>query len=502
MNVDFNQPQRQAPVGMFIIFLNTIRHLFRAFFPVLIALFVKPKAMTLFVFYFGGFGILIISAVIAYFKYRNFTFYLDKENEAFVITEGILNKTRTTIQLNKIQQVNISQSLIQKIIGVYALELDTAGSNKKEGNIKAVSHELAVALKARLMENESATFVSSGDDTVQVSVEKAEPFVKISLISLLKLGITSNYLKSFGLMMVYFFSVSEYIDQILGRQGVVINKIGSKVDEKLLIQSALILFVFFVFFIFALLMINLIRIIVKYFDYNIVKQHGNLLISYGLLNTQSTIIKPERVQIVSVSRNYFQKKMNILQIRIKQALSGRSEKNNGTIEIPGCSSHERDEILRLLFQQIPEKGLMLKPNFRKLGFSVFLSVILPLSIFLILAKEFIPELDEFMYLLPVYAVLVCLLQFFRFRNYRLFIKDDFIIRQSGAWDITNEIIEWSKIQHITTSQLFWHKPLNIGSLILHTAGGNISFDLGDFTKIKKYVNWWLYKLETSDSNWM
>src|SRR5947207_1550984 len=145
-------------------------------------------------------------------------------------------------------------------------------------------------------------------------------------------------------MMVYFFSVSEYIDQILGRQGVMIKKIGNKVDEKLLLESAFILFILFAFFV--LLMINLIRIIIKYFDYKIVKQHGNLLLSFGLLNTKSTIIKPERVQIVSVSRNYFQKKMDILQINIKQALSGRSEKNS-RIEIPGCSSLERDEILQL-----------------------------------------------------------------------------------------------------------------------------------------------------------
>jgi hypothetical protein len=37
----------------------------------------------------------------------------------------------------------------------------------------------------------------------------------------------------------------------------------------------------------------------------------------------------------------------------------------------------------------------------------------------------------------------------------------------------NDIIEPSKIQAITTSQPFWHKKVNIGSITLHTAGGNI-----------------------------
>src|SRR4029079_12098696 len=206
MNVDFSQPQRQAPVGMIIIFLNTIRNLIRGFFPIIIAFVIKPKAINLDTFYSVSLGVLVVSAVIAYLRYRNFTFYLDKENETFVITEGVLNKKRITIQLNKIQQVNINQSLIQKIIGVYALELDTAGSNKKEGNIKAISHRLALALKARLMENEKEVITSEKDNVHEVSVKEEEPFVKISLSSLLKLGMTSNYLKSFGLMLVYFFT--------------------------------------------------------------------------------------------------------------------------------------------------------------------------------------------------------------------------------------------------------------------------------------------------------
>jgi putative membrane protein len=91
---------------------------------------------------------------------------------------------------------------------------------------------------------------------------------------------------------------------------------------------------------------------------------------------------------------------------------------------------------------------------------------------------------------------------FGFRNYRLFIGERFVIKQSGAWDVSNEIVEPAKIQAITTSQLFWHKSADIGYLTLHTAGGNISFSLGDFTKIKGYMNLWLYEMESSDVNWM
>jgi putative membrane protein len=45
-----------------------------------------------------------------------------------------------------------------------------------------------------------------------------------------------------------------------------------------------------------------------------------------------------------------------------------------------------------------------------------------------------------------------------------------ILSLGGAWDVDNEIIEPGKIQAITTSQLFWHKSVDIGSITIHTAG--------------------------------
>jgi putative membrane protein len=100
-----------------------------------------------------------------------------------------------------------------------------------------------------------------------------------------------------------------------------------------------------------------------------------------------------------------------------------------------------------------------------------------------------------------YVFAIATILIFGFRNNRLFITDGFIISKV-VWDIDNTIIETGKIQAITTSQLFWHKKADIGSVIIHTAGGNLSFQLGNFSIIKDYVNLWLYKIEVSNSNWM
>ncbi|RKS93978.1 putative membrane protein [Flavobacterium limicola] len=504
MGADFSQPQRQSSIGILVMFFYTLQQYARALWPMIVIWIFKFDEVNKLYFFLGMLTVFVSIGVISYLKYLNFTFFLDTENDEFIITEGVFNKTKTAIQLRKIQQVNINQSFIQKLIGVYELDVDTAGSNKKEGAIKAISHELALDLKFRLLENEElrttiGTETTSLEETEQKLFEAAHPFIKISFLSLLKVGITSNYGRSIALLVIFFSTIYENFQNFGDESKVYEEKVGSYIDKNLVLQtiltSIILLFV-------VVLVVNVIRTVFKYYDYKITRQKGSLLLSFGLLNTKSTIIKPEKVQITTVKRNYFQKRMGILELKIKQATSGETEERKSIIEIPGCSEAERDSILRLLFHQIPEKGVMLQPNFRKLIFSVFLSIGLTLFGFLGIGYWLEPIIFEYSYVVPVYVVVIGLIQYFKFKNNRLFIHENFIIKQSGAWDISNDIIEPSKIQAITTSQLFWHKKLNIGSITLHTAGGNIAFQLANYSIVKQQVNLWLYEIETSDSNWM
>lgn len=497
MESGFNQPQRQSFVGVLVIFLESLFHFLKATWPIFLITILKADSEVMGYTLISVIVLVLALALYSFLKYQNFTFHIDDENDEFIISDGIINKTKTTIQLHKIQQVNIKQSLIQRIIGVYALDVDTAGSDQKEGNIKAISHQLAIALKSRLLDNEvKKETVVLAEGTPQ---ENAVPFLKINLVSLLKIGITSNYVKSVGLILTFFFTVYENLHQAGVEDFIKMDKIEFFIDNNSIWYSAL---VFMLVMFSIVFLINIGRTLIKFFDFSVTKQKGSLMLFYGLVNTKSTILKPEKVQIVKVSRNYLQKKLNVLEIKIKQAISGEKEESKSLIEIPGCNGFERDEILKLLFSHLPERGKMMRPNFRKLVFSIFMIIIVPLTGYFGFGKYVGSEAFDYVNVAVFYVVFCVVMLFFGFRNYRLFINKHHVIKQSGAWDIDEEIIEIGKIQAITTSQLFWHKSLNIGSLTLHTAGGNITFHLGKFDTINEYVNLWLYELETSNSNWM
>jgi len=500
MESSFSQPQRQSLIGVVVMFADTFQGALRSLWPVLVLWAFRIKEISSLGLWVGVSVIFCGICIVAYLKYLNFTFFLDEENEEFVVSKGILNKSRIAIPLDKIQQVNINQSLIQKMIGVHALEVDTAGSSSKEVSIRAIKHDIALLLKERLLETDRKI---SSEDLIQESTSKtSHPFIHISLLSLFKTGITSNYTRSFALLLAFIISSFQFVEDIIKAAGYDEDPLDDYINTDVLLR-------FLTFIIVGImiitLIINLVRTIVRYYDFKITKQKDSLLLSYGLINTKNTILRPNKVQIVTIGRNFFQKKFNINDLKIRQAsgveANDRDQKKTA-IEIPGCSDEEKSVLLEFLLGKIPEKGIALKPSMRKIIMESLQFIIIPLSIYFALAYFAFPSIKEYIIFLPLYVAFSATLIYFGFRHSRLFVNDDFIIKQSGAWDIDKEFIAPNKIQTISIKQYFWHKGSNIGIVTLHTAGGTLSFGLADYTHLKQLVNYWLYQVETDTKHWM
>ena len=497
-SVDFSQPQRQSLPGILVMFGNSLQKTVRALWPILLIWLVKFDSLNKLVFFGIVAGVVIFIGIISYLQYHFFTFHIDNENHEFVIQKGVLNKTRITIQLHKIQQVNINQSLIQKLVGVHKLEIDTAGSDKKEASISAISHDLATILKERLINySQLETFDNSEKVTDEVT---SISFIKIGLPSLIKIGFTSNYIKSFALVFVFFTTIIENLQQ-LNSEVIDEDKVTNYIDKLPLITSFLLVLGFFIGLI---LVVNLVRTILKYFDFTIQKSKQAIILSHGLLSTKNTLLNPNKVQKINITQNYFQKKLDVTTISIHQASNDVEKVNEkDQIEVPGCTENERDAILKFLLGLLPQKETMYLPSWRKLAVNTFFFFLLPIAIILFLNQktDFVSWQVWFIYTF-IYTVFVGLMLWFSYKNYKLFVSNDFIIKQNGAWDIDTTIIEPYKIQAIQTQQFFWQKPADIGSVRLSTAGGTVNFSTTNYSEVKQLTNYWLYQVETSDKNWM
>lgn len=503
--MNFYIPNRQAPIGIVVNFIYALQKFVRAFFPLAILILVrlnkgeKVYGLTMFSVIFVV--LLLLTFAIAYLNYRFFTFHIEKETDAFVLQKGIFNKTKTTIQLKKIQQVNINQSFINKVLGIYSIEIDSAGSAAKEGLIRSVSHEVAQTLKETLLTYKEGLLQEEDSSNVQSENQEgvtAQKVRSIRLLTLLKVGVTTNYLYTMGIVLLFANSLIYEGSRIFG-DAIDDEAIDTFIEERITIYVGLVLMLFFLAVIFIA---NIIRTVLKFYNYKVVVQEQSLFLSFGLFHTKSTIIKPSRVQLVKIVRNYFQKLWGISSFKIHQVFGKESMNKKTALEIPGCSNSEAQEFFDMIYKKpLNFKGEELKYNYRFFGFRFFFLVLIPVTLFL----GFTQDLFETSWRLSSaggYFVLVTLLIWRYFKVGRLIVTPDFIIVKTGAWDITHTILEPHKIQKIVLSQFAWQKAANVGSLALYTAGGIVHFSTSNYEQLKKWSNQWLFQIERENKPWM
>lgn len=499
MSNDFSKPRRQSVKGIAIMFADTSQQIIRALWAPLLVMIYKFDWSKMYGVVIGAVVLFSLIAVIAYLKYRNFTFFLDAEKQEFVIQKGIITKNKIAIQLDKIQQVNINQSVIQKLVGVFSVDIDTAGSNKKEASIRAVDNQMALHLKDRLLSYEKNTAEALPDQPAEAD----QPFLKISFPTLLKVGVTSNYGKSIALLIGFAGSLYGGFHDVVNSFEVDEEHVNGLVDRGLAYFS---ISFFLIGILMVVLLINLIRTVVKYFDYQIVLRQKALAISHGLFARKNTLLKPAKVQVTAFSQNFFQRKLGLFDIRLKQASTGNEVdaegKYSNDIEVPGCNPDEKEAILQMILEKMPQAEMILEPNYRYLIKAFIWSILLPCAVFTGLAFSVFELLQHFFPLMIAYVVLVGIIVFFRFKNYRLMLSKDFIIFKGNAWDVQHQLIEPYKIQGVTTKQYLWHKRSDLVHMTLHTAAGDLSFKFADYTALKPWINYWLYEAERSNRNWM
>lgn len=131
----------------------------------------------------GGFGIplavaggaAILLATLAYevAYYRRFEYVLTEDT--LDISSGVISRREREIPYRRIQNVDVSRSVIQRAIGVAAVDLETAGGSSTEGSIRFVTPDEATRLQREVQRRKSDASrtgeAGDGADAVDDAVE-------------------------------------------------------------------------------------------------------------------------------------------------------------------------------------------------------------------------------------------------------------------------------------------------------------------------------------------
>ncbi|MDT0642522.1 PH domain-containing protein [Zunongwangia sp. F363] len=442
----------------------------------------------------GALILLVLALGYSILYYLKFTFFIDPEREEFVLQKGVLSSETISLPFDKIQRVNFKRNLLQRIIGVYSILIDTAGSKEEEVEIKALSKAKAEELSEILM-NHTKTEDKVDQKISQDNKEEAALNWQYSLniSQLLKLGISSNYIRGLLLLMTFYLTLKDqlFLEQFFPSEMDVVRNNDFGITPWTILLLLL-----------AVVIVTVADTFIKYFKLNLIKTDLGLQVEMGLRKNKKVSLKGKRVQSMEILSNPIQKRLDLNKVKILLATSA-DDPGKSVITIPGISQtivsrikqYVYNDQIRQIFQIVPNRMFL----FRKIIRGLFPLVPIP---FIIEYYDLNFRLEWIIMGITGYLILLGGYQFLFFRSLKLSISKEIIVKYSGVWRRKKQYLEMWKLQSVSISQPLWHEKQGLANLIFHSAGGDIFFEVIDKNQAEILMDYLLFKIESTSGEWM
>ena len=248
------------------------------------------------------------------------------------IEQGILNRSQRIIPIERIQAIDISQGVLQRLLGVVKVEIQTAGGTSPEVVLTAVSARAAEELRLAL--RRAVPLAAAGTE------ESAPALVRrLSAQDLLLAGATS------------------------GRAGVALSLIGSamsQLDEMIPWESVPLLpdrlhgtgivLAIAVFAVALAWLLGVLGMVLAHAGFTVRRDGETLLIERGLLERRVASLPMDRVQAVRIVEGLFRQPFGLIELRVESAAYGLKA-GESTVLFPLL---RRREVLPFLRAFLPE----------------------------------------------------------------------------------------------------------------------------------------------------
>ncbi|MBL4642342.1 MAG: PH domain-containing protein [Flavobacteriaceae bacterium] len=494
----FTDFSKQSPKGILVIYAKLLFKAFKATWILLIIFiqrFSKFSEETLVYVYIGIVVFLVFFLIRAYLVYTNFLFKID--DGQFVLKEGILQKKNTSISFDRIQNINFKQNLIQQLINVYEVSIETAGSKDTEIAIKALTYEKAQALKMAL------SLVKKKTQQLELDVEQPRPLLKIGFKELFKVSLTENHLQNLLVFMALVFGALQQLNDVfigIGENDVLGNY--ADVNPKDIFNSIIIFVIFILMLIVIGVLSSFVRILLFHFNLTLFIKDKSLEITQGLLTKKSILLSKGKIQSITISTNPIKKKLGISFVTFKQAVSGKVKKQqNKLIRIIGCKIEQIKIIKELLYvdssvddetRYVPNNYYLLRMYFRSA-----IGIIILNCIILFLIKD-TTWLWANMLVIPVTLLLIHL----KYQKAFYQFNEEILLIGKGRVETHGTYLSFFKVQNIKIKQTIFQKRRKVVNLVLQTASGKITLPCVEENRAITLYNYILYKVESSKESWM
>lgn len=448
--------QRQHPVAAISRALGLIRG---NFVTILVFLFVGARSESFpFLWWIAGGAVFLL--VVGFANWWRFLYKV--EDDTLHIKSGIFVRKDLYLTRDRIQVIDVTSGILQRMFGLVRLDIQTAGSSSRQAAIDAITTDDAREINRMLRPDKTEDFGDGSlDDSAESDmVKENKKVVKLPVKELLIAASTSG---SFGIALSLIATVFSQVEPLISESEMyefLIGLIPSDADIVVILATI------GAFVIFAWL-ISFFSTLFKYGNFQLDVKDDEIVVSRGIFEKKRITIPFNRIQAIHVAEGMIRQPLGYASLHLESAGYG-DEKGSGSFVLFPLIG--RGEIQSLLKEILPEynRGVDgMTPPSRSLRRYIFRSSILVTLITAILYWYL--SLNIWIWLIPLLSVLWGWL---RFKDAAAGWDGDLYVIRSRFLSKSTAYIKKKRIQDFSLQQSFFQRKRDLCSVKMYVASGD------------------------------
>jgi putative membrane protein len=468
-----SEPKRQHIVAAITQLLQTIR---QNWITILVLLFVGSGSDSMFgPLLIIGFAVLgLIGGFVSWWRFT----YQVVEGE-LRINQGIFVRKNLYLSQDRIQVIDISAGIVQRMFGLVSIEVKTAGSTSKEAKIDAISRDEAERLKQSLRSNDSAT----GEEEVAELTPQ-----KVYHLSYKELLITASTSGNLGIALSIVVGVFSQVDQIIDEERMIAffeSVMPASVGFSLVLST--ILFILIISW-----LLSFFGTLIKYYDFTLTVNDEELHIKRGLFEQKQLTVPFNRIQAIQIKEDLLRQPLGYASVILESAgYGGEQQELNSTTLYPLL---KRGEVGNFIQEVVPQYHISVQAKRPpKIAIRRYLLRMVWVSLLIIVpAWLFIPYGIYSLFLI----IPALVLGYGQYNDAKIgFSSDDAetLLLQSRLLSRRTAIVKKYRVQSASTQQNPFQRRLNLVtySLTVTSGSGGQTFTIRELTETMgaQFLEW-------------
>ncbi|MEX2455960.1 MAG: PH domain-containing protein [Balneolaceae bacterium] len=399
----------------------------------------------------GGFLLLLIIGIAGWWRFL----YRIEEGE-LQIKSGIFVRKNLFLTKDRIQVIDISSGVIQRIFGLVKVDIQTAGSTSRAASLEAVTKSKANEINRILRRNGSEKLEEFEQETDQNNR-------KIFSLPGKDLIIAASTSGRFGIALSILGTLFSQVEPLISDSEIFeffFEMLPSQTDT-FLVFSIIIVFVVVAW------LISFFSTLLMYGDFNVEVKDDELVISRGIFEKKRITIPYKRIQAIYVNEGLLRQPLGYGSVHLESAGYG-DDKGTGSIVLFPLISQAK--ISKLLHEILPSYDITIngyRPPVRAarryIFRSAFLLTVVTAGLYWLLFSS------NWIWLLPILSIGWGWL---KYKDAAVAWNKDTLILRNRTLSKSTSIVKRDRIQDVSISESWIQRFRNLCTLQVYVASGD------------------------------